>query len=101
MGKRQRALLAAIQKQLMVPLCGDFGLLAASRSLQRKGLLVIVRQWNANHSQVCHYAARPDAKTPDGKPIRTLSVARLTWGTRTTNAGSMLDRAAQQGVSES
>src|SRR5205814_1480510 len=74
MGKHQRTILEAIRKQLLLRLRGagrieTIALRQAARALEKRGLCLIVRLWNEQHTQVCSYAARPGAMTRDGQPV--------------------------------
>jgi hypothetical protein len=102
-GIQQRRILAALAGRQMVPLSGDTraettALLRAAKGLERAGRCVIVRLWDDGRTKVSSYAFPPDF-TVNGRPVRELSVDRVSSGTGSTFRGSIRQIAAEAGVS--
>jgi hypothetical protein len=81
-GSVQRAILDALERYHMEPLCGDrvtyTAQLRAAKVLERQGLCVLVRLRD-DDGRTRRYAARPGL-TIGGKDIKELSVEPVTGG---------------------
>jgi hypothetical protein len=74
-------------------------ILRAAKALEKAGKCVLIRLWNNEHTRVITHVARPGHVLKDGTPLQSLSVERVTSGTRSTFRGSVRQLAWQEGVS--
>ena len=104
LGHWERRILEVIGEGNVVPLRGatrgeTAAILRAGRTLERKGLAVIVRLWNDAHTAVCHCVCKAGTMR-EGDAIEKVSVRRTQRSGGTTWQGSQRDLAVEIGVSQ-